>query len=113
MLSGSRWPLKPEELANPVVRAVVIAMRDGDREAFFVAFAPKAELTDDGTPQVLKEWAEREIFRAHGHLEVEREDKDGLCLVGPFHSDRWGKFETVWRFEIGHGLVRRLDVAAE
>ncbi len=86
-------------------------MRDGDRKAFFAAFAPSAELTDDGDPQLLAEWADREIFRAHGRLDVEREDRDGLELVGPFHSDQWD-MATVWRFDIIGGRVRRLDVAA-
>lgn len=103
--------MKAEQLANPVVRAVVAAMRDGNRKAFFAAFAPSAVLTDDGHPQPLAEWADREIFRARGRLDVEQENRDGLELVGPFHSDQWD-MATVWRFDIADGRVRRLDVAA-
>jgi hypothetical protein len=103
--------MKAEELANPVVRAVVTAMHDGDRKAFFAAFAPSAVLTDDGHPQPLAEWADREIFRAHGRLDVEKQDSDGLELVGPFNSDQWDML-TVWRFDVADGRVRRLDVAA-
>lgn len=90
---------------------MIAAIRDGDREAFLAAFAPSAELTDDGKLQPLAEWADREIFRAHGLLEVEREERDGLELVGPFHSDQWD-MATVWRFVIASGLVRCLDVTA-
>jgi hypothetical protein len=32
--------MKAEELTIPAVRAVVTAMCDGDREAFFAAFTP-------------------------------------------------------------------------
>jgi len=45
-------------------------------------------------------------------LEVDREEKEGLQLVGPFHSDQWGTFTTVWRFEVADGRILRLDVAA-
>lgn len=103
--------MKAEDLRNQVVRAVLTAMRDGDRKAFFAAFAPSAQLTDDGDPQPLAEWADREIFQAHGRLDVEREGHDGLELVGGFHSDQWD-MATVWRFDVIGGRVRRLDVAA-
>jgi hypothetical protein len=102
---------RAEELTNPAVQAVVAAMRDGNREAFFAAFAPSAELTDDGHPQPLEQWADREIFQAHGHLDVEREDNNGLELVGPFHSDQWD-MKTMWRFRVINGRVQRLDVSA-
>jgi hypothetical protein len=103
--------MKPEELANPTVRGVVTAMRDGNREAFFSAFAPSAKRTDDGEPQPLAKWSDREIFRAHGRLTVDRENRDGLELIGRFHSDQWD-MKTVWRFEVVDGRIRRLDVAA-
>jgi hypothetical protein len=102
---------KTEELTNPVVRAMVSAMHDGDRKAFFALFAPSAQLTDDGNPQPLAEWADREIFHAHGHLDVESEDRDGLELTGRFESDQWDML-TVWRFEIVNERIQRLDVAA-
>jgi hypothetical protein len=103
--------MKAKKLSDPVVRAVVAAMRDGDRNTFFAAFAPSAVLTDDGNPQPLEEWADREIFRAHGRLEVHKQDRGGLELVGPFRSDQWD-METIWRFDVADGRVRRLDVAA-
>lgn len=68
--------MKSEELTNPVVRAVVIAMRNGDQEAFFAGFSPSAKLTDDSHPQPLVEWADREIFRANGHIDLERVDRE-------------------------------------
>jgi hypothetical protein len=103
--------MRADELTNPVVRAVVLAIQDGDRKSFFAQFAQSAKLTDDGHPEALAEWVDREIFRAHGRLVVEREARHGLELVGRFHSDQWD-METVWRFEIVDGRVRRLDVAA-
>jgi hypothetical protein len=74
-------------------------------------FASSAVLTDDGSPQPLAEWAEREIFRAHGRLVVQREDNDGTELTGQFHSDQWD-MPTSWKFQVVNGRVSRLDVAA-
>ena len=36
-----------EDLTNPLVRAVIVALRDGDRKRFYAAFAPSAKLTDE------------------------------------------------------------------
>src|SRR5712692_973302 len=104
-------PMRADELTNPVVRAVILAIQDGDRTSFFAQFAGSAKLTDDGHPEALAEWEDREIFRAHGRLVVEREARYGVELVGRFHSDQWD-MGTAWRFEIVDGRVRRLDVAA-
>jgi hypothetical protein len=103
--------MKTEELTNSVVRAMVTAMHNGDRKAFFALFAPSAKLTDDGNPELLAEWVDREIFRAHGRLYVEWEDHDGLELNGRFESDQWDML-TVWRFEVINERIQRLDVAA-
>jgi hypothetical protein len=103
--------MKTEELTNPVVRAMVTAMHIGDRRAFFALFAPSAKLTDDGNPEPLTEWVDREIFGAKGSLYVESEDRDGLELTGRFESDKWDML-TVWRFEIVNERIRCLDVAA-
>ena len=54
--------LKTEELTNPVVRAMVTALNNGDRKAFYTMFAPSAQLTDDANPVPLAEWVDREIF---------------------------------------------------
>ncbi len=103
--------MKAEELTNPVVRTVVVAIRDSDRNAFFAAFATSAVLTDDGKAMPLRAWADRELFRSHGRLDPEREGRDGLDVFGRFHSDQWN-METVWRFRVVGGLVHCLDVAA-
>lgn len=54
-----RVRIRAEELTDPVVHAVVTAMRDGDRKAFFAALSPSAMLTDNNVnPQPLVEWAD-------------------------------------------------------
>jgi hypothetical protein len=94
-----------------VVRSVILALRDGDRKGFFAAFEPSAKLTDDGHPEPLTPWADRELFLGHGRLDVEREARAGLELFGRFHSDQWD-METAGRFRITEGRIHRLDVAA-
>jgi hypothetical protein len=103
--------MKTEDLTNPVVCAMVTAMNNGDRKAFFALFAPSAQLTDDGNLEPLAEWVDREIFQAHGSLYVEAEDRDGLELTGRFESDQWDML-TVWRFEVIDEQIQRLHVAA-
>jgi len=58
------------DVTEPAVRALIKAINDGDRAAFFAALAPDATMSDDGTDRDLAEWAEREIFSSHGHLDV-------------------------------------------
>ncbi len=94
-----------------MVRSVILALRDGDRKGFFAPFEPSAKLTDDGHPEPLTPWADRELFLGHGRLEVERESRAGLELFGRFRSDQWD-MPTVWRFHVVDGRVHRLDVAA-
>lgn len=86
-------------------------MRDNDRDAFLALFEPDAKLTDDGETEQLVEWADRELFKGHGRLDVQREQNNGLELVGRFHSDQWNMM-TVWRFDIVDRRVRQLDVVA-
>ncbi|MGY0233723.1 nuclear transport factor 2 family protein [Longispora urticae] len=100
-----------DRLTDPVVRGVVEAMVEGDRDAFLAAFAPGAELTDDGQPQSLAAWADREIFRFHGRLHVDREEGGGRHLTGTFHSDQWD-MPTFWHFQLTDGRISRLDVGA-
>ena len=64
-------------------------------------FSPSAMLTDNNVnPQhSSNELTDREIFRTHGHLDVEAEDCDGLELTGRFESDQWDML-TMWRFKV-------------
>jgi hypothetical protein len=92
-----------------VVRSVLLALWDGDRKGFFAAFEPSAKLTDDGHPEPLTSWADRELFLGHGRLDVERESRAGLEVFGRFRLDQWD-METVWRFHVVGKRIRRLDV---
>jgi hypothetical protein len=115
---GLRWPfalkikeepMSPEEPTNPAVRRLVAAINSGDRDAFLAALTPDATLTDDGNPRSLTDWIDREIFSAHGHLTIEREDGHGFHLLARYRNDTWGEMSTYWRFQVAGDKISRID----
>jgi hypothetical protein len=87
------------EPSNPVVRRLAAAINDGDRDTFPATLTPHATLIYDGNPQSLRDWIDREIFSAHGHMNVEHEE-DGLHLLARYRNDTWGEMPTFWRFQV-------------
>jgi hypothetical protein len=51
-----------QQPSNPVVRRLVAAINDSDRDAFLATLTPSATLTDDGNPRPLHERIDRENF---------------------------------------------------
>jgi hypothetical protein len=98
-----------QEPSNPAVRRLVAAINGGDRDAFLAMLTPDATLTDDGNPQSLTEWIDREIFGAHGHLTIEREQEHGLHLLARYRNDTWGEMSTYWRFQVTGDKISRID----
>ena len=86
------------EPSNPVVHRLVAAINDGDRDAFLATLTPDATLTDDGNPRSLRDWIDREIFSARGHMNIEREESaDGADL----ELLRAGPAVPRWRWSSG------------
>lgn len=102
--------MRAADLSHPTVRGVVNALRHGDRDAFYAAFADDVRLTSEGRDRDLYCWAESEIFPEHGRLAVRAERHDGRVVIGSYHSDRRNLPNTAWRFDIVDGLIRYLDV---
>ena len=98
-----------QEPSNPVVARLVAAINDGDRDAFLATLIPDATLTDDGNPRSLTDWIDREIFSVHGHMNVEREEEDGLRLLARYRNDTWGEMPTFWRFHVIGDKISRID----
>jgi len=98
-----------QEPSSPVVRRLVAALNDGDREAFLATLTPDATLTDDSKPRSLHDWIDREIFSVHGHLTVEHENEDGLDLLARYRNDTWGEMSTFWRFQVTGDKISRID----
>ena len=97
------------EPSNPVAHRLAAAINDGDRDAFLATLAPNATLTDDGNPRPLRDWIDREIFSAHGHMTVEHEEEDGLHLLARYRNDTWGEMSTFWRFQVTGDKISRID----
>lgn len=94
---------------DPAVQAVVAAINDGDRDAFFAALTPDATLTDDGSERDLSDWVDREIFTSNGQLEVASQEPDGRSLIANYRNDTWGQMRTSWRFAVDGDKVSRID----
>jgi hypothetical protein len=96
-------------VTEPAVQALIAAINDGDRAAFFAALTPEATMSDDGADRNLKEWAEREIFTVHGHLDVTSAENGGRSLIAAYRNDTWGEMRTRWAFTITDGQISRFE----
>ena len=98
-----------DDVTEPAVQALIAAINAGDREAFFAALTPDATMSDDGTDRNLADWAEREIFTVHGHLDVVSSEDGGRSLIASYRNDTWGEMRTRWAFTIAGGKVGRFE----
>ncbi len=104
-----------DRLIDPVVKAAIDAMNDGDRDAWLGLFDADAILTDDGSERDYKQWSESEIFGAgKGRItSITKVANRGTTIYADFHSARWGDFKTFWKFAIQRGKIVRLDVGQQ
>ena len=97
------------ELVDPAVRAFVDALNANDPAAVRAAMTANATMTDDGTPRVLGDWLEREVFDTHGRMDVTQQSPDGRDLLVDYTNEQWGTMATRWRFQVVDGLVSHFD----
>jgi len=91
-------------------QASIEALQNGDRKTWSALFEPDAELYDDGSPRSLKEFT-RDALGHERFTSIDRVENNGLDLTGAFHSDRWGDFQTYFRFQLSPaGKINRLDI---
>ncbi|MWA10798.1 nuclear transport factor 2 family protein [Streptomyces sp. BA2] len=101
--------IQVNRLADPTVRAFVIAVNSNDRAAFQAVLTPDATMSDDGSDRNVAEWADREIFSSNGHMDVENESDGGRALIVNYRNDTWGEMRTKWRFTVEDGKVSRFE----
>ncbi|QES49907.1 hypothetical protein DEJ50_20860 [Streptomyces venezuelae] len=103
--------IAPAKLSDPVVRALVTAVNNHDREAFLGLLTADATMSDDGSDRDLQQWIDKEIFDSSGHMAVESESDGGRALIANFRNDTWGEMRTAWRFTIapGGGKISRFE----
>src|SRR5262245_66587572 len=87
------------ELSDPVVRKFVEAVNADDSDAFFALLSEDATMSDDGSDRNLSEWVDREIFSAHGGLEVESQSDDGRSLIINVTNSTYGTMRTHREFK--------------
>jgi hypothetical protein len=97
------------DVSEPAVQALIAALNAGDRQGFFAALTPDATMSDDGTDRALADWAEREIFTVHGHLDVVSVRDGGRSLIAAYRNDTWGEMRTRWAFTIADGKISRFE----
>lgn len=73
----ARMAIQIDRLSDPAVRAFVAAVNAHDEEAFRGLLTPDATMADDGSDRDLAQWADREIFSSHGHMDVTKESAGG------------------------------------
>jgi hypothetical protein len=98
-----------DQLTDPVVRAFIKSVNDGDRDAFFALLTPDATMSDDGSERDLEEWVDREIFSANGRMEVESESDDGRSLIVNYTNSTWGAMRTRWKFSVDGDKITRFE----
>jgi hypothetical protein len=77
--------MKTDALTNPIVRAAIEALQNGNRKTWSALFEPDAELYDDGSPRSLKEFT-RDALGHERFTSIDRVENNGLDL--PAHSTR-------------------------
>ncbi|MFH8490978.1 nuclear transport factor 2 family protein [Streptomyces longisporoflavus] len=98
-----------DQLTDPAVRTLLIALNANDRAAFRAALTEDATMSDDGSERDVDDWSEREIFSSNGQIDVESEQDGGLSLVADYRNDTWGAMRTAWRFTVADGKVSRFE----
>jgi hypothetical protein len=99
----------PANVSDPTVSAFIDAINNHDKDAFYAILTPDATMSDDGTDRDLRQWADREIFDSHGHLEVESAADGGRSLIARYRNDTWGDMRTRWRITINGGKISRFE----
>ena len=102
--------MAPPALKHPIVKAAIEAFQAGDRKAWSGLFVDDAELFDDENPRSLEAFT-RDALGHERFTSIDRTSPDGLEVVGKFHSEQWGDFNTYFRFHLGSGgKIQRLDI---
>lgn len=107
-------PLNLESVGIPVVRSAIAALNGRERARWFALFADSPRFSDDGTPRDFVKWCDEELFgpAVAYVISIDRVEGGGLTFYARYHSDKWGDFQTLWKFEVKDGKIAGLDVGA-
>jgi hypothetical protein len=101
-------------IGDPVIRSAIVALNGRDKKGWFDLFAENARFSDDGIARDLVKWCEEELFgSALAYIiSIDKVEEGGLTFYARYHSDKWGDFQTFWKFIVKDGKVTKLDVGA-
>jgi len=103
-------PVNKEQLYQPVVRAAIEALDDGDLHTWLRLFAADAQLYDDGRKIDLKTFSANAVGKER-FTHIDKVENNGWDVYGRFHSDQWGDFKTCFRFLINaDAKIERLEI---
>ncbi|HXO76730.1 MAG TPA: hypothetical protein VN824_15865 [Puia sp.] len=95
---------------NPTVRKAIAALQDGDARVWLSLFVKNAVLYDHGNAMTAGEFIEKSIGQEY-FIRIDGTEKNGLSVLGSFHTDRWGDFSVCFQFRLNEGgKINRLDV---
>lgn len=98
------------KLSNPKVKAAITALQNGDIKSWFTLFSENVAFSDDGNQMQFNNF----FKKALGHerfITIDKVEDNGLSVYGDFHSDQWGDFKTVFKFQMDKsGKICRLDI---
>jgi hypothetical protein len=113
-LKPSPTPVGLDTIGDAVVRSAVVALNARDKKGWFGLFSEKPKFSDDGIPRDLVKWCEEELFgSAQAYIAyIDKVEDGGRTFHARYHSDKWGDFQTFWRFTVKDGKISKLDVGA-
>jgi len=69
-----------DKLTNPIVKAAIEALQNGNSEAWSALFEPDAKLYDDGRPRSLKDF-NRDAIGHERFTSIDRVENNGLDWI--------------------------------
>ncbi|WP_346239283.1 nuclear transport factor 2 family protein [Niabella insulamsoli] len=98
------------KLTNTTVKAAFEAWQKGDADAFLSFFTADAKLTDDGNPRDFQKFV-KEACGSERFTSIDKVEAAGTAIYGHFHTERWGDFNTFFKFHIDSaGKIDQLDI---
>jgi hypothetical protein len=95
---------------NPVVKAAMEALQNGDKNAWEELFTFDAEMFDDGIERDLRGFT-RDAVGKERFTSIDKIENEGCDVYGDFHSPQWGDFQTYFKFTLNQdGKIKRLDI---
>jgi len=102
-------------LHSPLVRQAIEALNAGSLDDFMALFAPDATVVDVATyhgHEAIRQWAQRENFSVHMHIDVLQEKNTGGTVIEVQATSRGGySGPGTFSFTIKSGQIARLVIS--